>query len=742
MDCKIPLSCILCAVLLSASVLSVMASPADAAVDDIPGIVDDPPYEWMDFAEMFKESSVGIVSMAVNMVDDRDSDTGGDVRIVDTVTVNADDAYRIGDGKTYQFSKTGSIDVKENGRLVFGTNFDVSGDTASILLEKGSSVTFLGKTFRMESSVTVSLKGSFHSAVRVGGSVTPTALQSSFSGNMDLNGSLSIGDTTVEEFHIGIGSSVEASLDPDSAVTDIRDVTEDVFTAENGISIKMTASSIDVKIESSLCDAKWRAIQCSSGLSSPKGSAVATFNDVSIDRFSLKVDFNRTKMKDISLEMYGIYSSDNGDIDVNTFTLKTSSTMELIINCSVSDSIISLQLGERMQLTMKSGRTTVIGGSILADLDLKKDAYVSLLGTELCGEIWVEDPSEFTGVFKVPYRSVTHITVGDVVDIGFAGDENAELEILPDINYQAEIRPDRGYVLKEMPPCEYVNYTIDWGSARPDSLIGTYHVVEEIGEYLLTAGEWSTTANWHEVVAVPLPEPVEGMTFFGWTDYIGVYHDTYVMPYHEVWLEPFWSEDYCTVIIDAGTYRVETDQQVIVLDTDTMADVRSKINDGTVDSLTLVTSNCTLRLYHDAVMGTVGGLSFYLMVNYPDDFRDQGISINDGLFYTVNLSDGTGRIDELNGRYSMTALFDRMNENDNTVRSYIVDADSRLTEISCECSPVEDGMMVTLESNVTPHFAVKSMHVEKTGADMTAVIIALIAVALVGLALAALTWRE
>ena len=696
-----------------------------------------------DPASELRGAVVDLLSAAVNTVDIHDEKIGGKVEIDGIEDVGNGEVYFIGQGKEYHFSDDGVMQVREGGLLRFGTFFTITGESVTVHMDRGSVMEIFGRAYTTTSDTTMILEGSLCSDISATGDLTQGSMNAAFKGTIDLRGTLSVADWNIyghDGAEVDMDISVTAQLEPGSEITDLRDITESVLDDVNGITMEFDIANLTVDFDTSVMEVESRVIRSDFKLSSPMGSEELVLDGMDVYRTLLDVNFHETRMDSMHFLLEGTSTSDS-TIKVSTLEADVKTLQGMLFSCKLDIVNLTMSVGDLISVSMEGGRIN-FWGDVVADLELKGNARVFFLSMKVYGDFYATSDVYMSGFLMVPIRSGTHCRIEDVADISFVEDEKAHLSIFTDMEYRTTIYPDQGYKLLEMTDPRYVSYELEeiYNEGVPSSLFGTFHVELEIGEYELTLDEDVVMVKAFEMVELPTPEPQEGKTFVGWLDGAVTYKDTYVMPGYSVTLTSVWSDDEYEPNIHSKVYSIQTEEKSINIRKDTMDDIRSLINDGKVDVLQIVTSNGTVEMSKEAVLGTEGALTVTFTSCFHYEVPEYEESVSRGKLYVTWITDRNGIIIEPKGPVRITVLYDGMTEGDNHVDAYTMSVIGRLKTLGCSAEINGDAATVTVSFDSMPFVVLKSSFVpEVEKVSMDTLIIAFIPVVLTGIILAAIT---
>ena len=755
MRARVLLPCLLCIfALLSVQIVSFPSDGSDivgmdstTAGDELSDIIIDV-FTYggeRDPASQFRADMVSLLSMAISVKNGYEEKVGGKEEISGAVEVKSGSVYDMDQGKEYCFTDSGSINVRNGGTLRLGTSFNITGGQATVHMDKGSSLVLLGKVVTVSSDTTMVLKGMLTSDITVVGELNEVSMNASYQGSVDLKGTLYIADCSIEGndgADVEMDLTVRIELDPESEIRDLRYISEEMFLSDNGISFEFEINKLKMNVDTSILGITASFLNSKVKMSSPIGSDILYLDGMDAMKMSADMLFHVSSMDAVHFLIQGANTESNGTIYVSDLEIEVKTLKDTLFRCNLSTAGMSLSVGESVSLTVYRGHLNLGDGSAIMDLDIYGNVRAYMMDVYFYGNFHASSDTNLSGFLNLPFSADTHCVIDGIADMTFAEDEKAYLQMFTDMNYQTLLYPAYGYKLLEMTSPEYVSYEIDeyLPSAVPSSLFGKFHSEVEIRDLELTIGDEVLAVKAFETVNLPVPEPIEGMTFVGWSDGFRTYTDTYTMPYHEMTLIGTWSENNYAPKIDSKVYTITVQESVAKIRDDTMDDVRSLMNDGKVDTLKVNTSKGIIELSKGAVLGTEGGIMVNLAISWPYEVPQYESIIWDGILYSIWITDSNGLVTEPEGPIKITAPYDKLKEMDNHVTVYTMSELGRLKKIDSSATFEDDVAMVTVDYDVLPFFVVKSSHVKEVQkVSTTTIVVAFIPVVVVGIVLAAIT---
>lgn len=757
--------CLCLAVFLTGCAVEVESSDADEQDMAEPVLLDSPSdTSNSDSSSIFsyesiKKTIIRIIDAAVELADSHEGKTGETININSQIDVTASSGpYKIWSGNIYKFSSKGSIDVKEGGVLWFGTSFMVEGEPATIHMDKGSSLSVFGVNIEIPADVDIVLDGYLKFDVDLIADVAALNVDTSIKGDVDLEGTLKVNGYTIQgrdgsEFSIDL--QVISTLDSGSAIKNLKDITDLVFSIENGMTFDIKLNDLNVNFGGSLfnIDASGRTVEVA--IESPLGEEGFIVKKINVARLVGEVKFLMGIMDNIVLAISNISTIEEGGrtmFYIQDFKYSIESLAEVRENIKFNYAQISLDFGERAELTIHSGNMDTLMGYMDMDVTVLEGGYFYCGSTKYTGSLNAANRDCVSGDLEVPYRSITHLVIGDEMDIRFAGDEDAYLSIFVDLNLQTHIYPAEGLELLEFHSERYVEYVKDefFSYAVPVSLKGIYHA--ELGEREYTIyfddTEVFKKARATTVVDLPQPEPRLGMKFLGWNDNIFTYRDKYEMPAHDVFMTSIWTGFDDKITMGEDYLKVTSNHDAVEIREDRMGLIRSYFEKGQVSFLRIQTPTILIDIDGASVLKTEGAVSLILTVCYPSAIPEYEKSIEPGMLYIVELLDDNGVFESTTGTYTISVTYHNLLEKDNVVRMYSMDDVGRLTELEGTyeiISGTEEEQSyanVTFTTNSVPFTVIKSSYEPDVGAARTMLLISLLPVLIVGLILAFITRRR
>jgi|GEM_PF-4442536 len=690
---------------------------------------------------------VATIGNIVNHLEERQSKT---VNISSTVYVTSEsDPYRIGYANTYEFSKDGIIHVSSGGELVFGTDFIINGQPATIDLEKGSKVTAMGITVTMPFAMTVVLDGSLSSSLTTTATYYGMSVDGTFVGALDLNGTIDAGPfkfTGTDEKELEFDFEVNAVLDPRSVFQSIKDINKDVFREDNGIDISIKVNKMNVNIASTLVNISGHANDSMVKIASPISTISFDLDYVKVDSAELDVSFFMGVMDVIKLDFESITTTETSEgprYTVGTVNIDISAMSKKILDLKSTNSEMELSIDDKPHLILYSGSFGITGSTVEMDIDVRSGAIFYCQTGCIVGKFTMEDPSGYIGTMQMPIRKTSGMKFGDVVDIKFAADQNAMIK-LTDPSNAITIHPDSGYEIHEMVSDRYIGYEIDpdLGTATAKSSVGEIYVEIEPRDYTVLAGDCEIQAKATDVVELPTPEPRVGMAFVGWNDNYRTYAKYYEMPADDVVLTEIWTNESNSEQISSKTYTISNDRQSIIIDGDTMAGIKAMMSEGEIDTLKIIVGNSTVKLKESNLEMIDGGLTIITTFHDSQDMPEYKKSIGSGMLISVEIWDDDGDVEDIGEAIKVTTIYTNISDTDNCVRSYAIDVHGHMTELKSDYRILQDGASVTFETSGLPYTVMKSSLEPLKGANARLILLSMIPVVLVGIALAIITRKH
>lgn len=709
--------------------------------------------------DTLKKTVVRIIQAAVELADTHEKYSGKTVEIKKEIVVDAStEPYRMEGDNTYKFSDKGVLKVKEGGALILGLGFKVEGNPATIEMEKGSKLVFLGTAIEMFKDTKIVLEGSFKCNLDVTAELLALNVNTKLDGEIDLEGSLKVDAYTFngkEGSEVLLNMEVLASLDIGSSIKNIKDISETVFGDENGMTFNMKLNDLNVDLGGTLVSVNVSGRNSEVQVESPLGEEGFKLTKLNVMHFASDVNFLMSIMDTIHLKVSSATSEEREEqmvYSVSTFEYKAKSLAETKTDITLTFASFGLDIAERTTLTMYSGDLHSEMGTLDMDLTVLEGCYVYMGSTKYIGELIVVDPDNLSGFLEVPYRAVTHLLLGDQMDIRFAGDENAHLDIMPDLFMDTRIYPNEGYKLLEMVSDRYVEYVLDdvFSYAVPVALKGLFHA--ELGDKdyeLYLDYELYTQVPATTIVELPTPDPPAGSVFVGWNDGAFTYTSEYEMPAHDVFLDPIWSGVYYDVSTGDDRCKITSRFDAVMINEETMEWIKEYIQRGAASGVLVQSTSFIIDIDAPTILKTEGAMSIVLNECYADMLPQYTSSVEPGLLYVVEISDENGRIETDDCKVTISLKFDYLRDNDNVVKMYSMDDLGRLTELKgtyeiLEGSEEGEGRYanVTFTTESLPYCVVKSSLVQDVGPSKRMMLISLLPIVIVGLSLAIITRRR
>ncbi len=697
-----------------------------------------------------KAAVAGFVAKVGDVANHQEEQRGGTVSIGSTVYVTSESGpYRIGYASTYEFSQNGKIYVSSGGELVFGTDFVITGQPATVDLEKGAKVTVLGMTVTMPFALTVVLDGSLSSSLTTTATYYGMSVDGTFVGFLDLEGTITAGPFTftgVQGKDLEFDFEARAVLDPGSAFQSIRDINKDVFREDNGIEIAIKINNVNIRVDSTLlnvnCHADSSSIRISSALSSP----TFDLDYVEVNTIDVQISFLMGVMDAVKLQFESISTTETSEgpryhaeeIDVNISTMS-----KTILDMDSFNSEIGMTIDDKPHVVLYKGSLSIVGCTVEMDLEIKDGAIYYTMAGSIVGKLMVENPGNLLGTIEMPIRKDSGLKIGDKVDIRFAADQHAYIELF-DVDSNITIYPDNGYEIHEMVSERYIEYEIDpsFGTATAKSTFGEIYVEIETRSYTIWAGDYEIVANATSIVTLPEPAPQEGLVFVGWNDNYRTYAMYYEMPAKDVNLTDIWTGASNSEQITSGIYTISNDRQSIIISGSTMAKIKNMMSEGTVDILNIVLQDGNIKLKENNIQMIDGGMTVIILPHEGQDVPEYEKSIGEGLLYSVEIWDDNGVVDDIGEPISITVQYSKLSETDNCVRAYSIDKHGHLTELESRYHIQERVADIDFETNGLPYTVVKSSLETLKGANAKLILFSMIPVVLVGIGLALITRKH
>lgn len=710
--------------------------------------------------EALKSFVSGIVASAIDLVENEEDEDGETIRIDSTIEVTEETGpYNIGKANDYVFTGNGSIAVKEGGTLRFGNDFTIEGDPAVIKLCKGSYVKIFGCSITIPVDINLELRGTMSLSMDLISQLHPLTLDAQLKGGFHFDGTIKAGPISINpdrDVALEFDIALKVILNPDSRIDDVRDIPEHIFEEDNGVVVILNVNNLKAGFDTTLCDIDVDVAGVQVQISSPISFCSLDVDDLDIDRIMAKADFKYSVMDTIDLEVEKVHA-DRSYVpvryNVSKAEFRVESISQTVFKSSIWMGLLSFELGDRFHVSMFSGYMS-LAGDVDMDLDVEDSAECDFSSTFFNGRLRIEKEDAFNGTLNMRYRTNNSLIIGDDVNIVFAGDEHAYINIMSVIGYIVHIQPDEGYKLLEMTSERYVGYTIDEyaGYATPESLVGIYHV--ELGEriYHLYLEEEVREVRPTEIVTLPIPEPREGYTYMGWTDWGSLYTETFEMPAYDAFLKIVWSDDGYQTKIESGIYTITTENDSILLKEDVVKKVKAMMDDGSVHTLRIILSSARIDMHR----GTVSVFSGDVMVNVTQTFGSQFPQymrmIGDRSVTYLQVFNNGDLLDEFEEEISLTATYEVLIYKNNAAKAYYINELSRLEEMECdyEFYTYYDEEMesdkrvaeVTMKTSHPPFCIVETLHEKEHGSLKPVLIYSMIPVILTGLILAFITRRR
>ena len=700
----------------------------------------------------------GLVSWMMDVFENKDGDIGETIFITDRVEVSGG-TYIIGNNNTYSFSDGGTIVVKSDGTLRLGDSFTISGDNASIRLEKGSTLIVFGAKIKMPMDLTLGVKGTLAQHFEVTGGIDSFSLNMNVKGSFDLDGTLSVGIWSVK---CAAGSELEADidfgigLDASSAIGDIRDIIGHIFDPDIGVKITVKINRLWSSFSSLLLSSKVDVDSASVTLSSPLNTSSLVIEDVNVKKIVIDITNYLSSVHKIAANINNIYTTDEDGSKrfmITSFVLDIESLAETVFSVKLTSAILAVEFGDRVSFTVFSGMFSLGDCSIEADLDIRDGVDVFMQGPRITGIVTLPDNGMLIGTVDMPFRTYCHLTVGDKVDVSFAADEEAYITFFL-MGDGMDIYPEKGYALQEFKSDRYVEYELGerGRSAVPKSLKGTYYAELGTMEYYLYVDEDVIKAHATEIVNLPVPEPVPGKKFFGWTDNMGLYTEQYEMPARDILLEQIWTDETYDATIDSGTYIIRTDCRAVLIQEAMMDDIKRLIESGKVDAVRMIMERAEVQLQKADILTVRGELAVTVFDAFADMMPERAKVIGNGEIFYIYLSDAEGPIKQTTGNVDLRVTLSGFNPAHNRIETYHMDDLGRLTELDCDYrffsyqhdpeEPEHREADLTIHADSLPICIAYTSYFIETGVPLKTLLISLIPVILVGIVLMLITRRD
>ena len=694
----------------------------------------------------------------LDVFENKEDYVGDTIEITKRIEVSGG-TYVIGKNNTYRFSGDGCITVNEGGTLRMGDSYKIAGDNARIELKKGSHFILFGIDYKAPIDLTLSVKGTLIQFFEISGDVAGPTLNMNVKGTIDLDGTLGIGRLSIEG---SSGSELEADIDlgiivdASSAIVDVKNIVNHIFDLDVGSEINIGVNKLRSSISTLLLSYNVNVESASISLSSPMESSTLILEDVNIKNIVADMTNYLGTVNKALVDIHNVNMEDDEGIKkikVNQFLVSIESLAETIFDVESSEAYFSIDFGDRVYVTMYSGKMISSEGSFEADLDIREGSDISIYSTDISGNVMIQEGVKTSGVVEMPFRTSHHITVGDRVDASFATDEDAYLSCFLDMDMMT-IYPGQGYTLLEFESERYVEYEVEMGgiSAIPKSKKGTFYAELGTREYILMAGEEVFMLHATDVVKLPVPEPVPGMIFYGWCDGLASYTDTYEMPAHDVFMNELWTSDTYETEIVSGTFIVRSEDPAMIIQEPLMKEIKTRIGSGEVNTLRMIMDKKEITLQKEDVLATTGRLCLTAYRIFPDLMPERQKVIGNGHLYGIELKDSKGPIEEVSGKIALKVTLTDLNPLDNKVRAYYMDELGRLIEQDCDYSyyTYKDESMdqeetradITIYSDSLPYYIAYSKYIPVTGISLQTLLISLIPVIVVGIILAFITRRD
>ena len=664
----------------------------------------------IDFLRGYDESEAkartsDMISGILTIIEREEAESKKDVKIDGSEHVRDGDSYTLGYGNTYSFAKGGSIDVQEGGTLILGNNFVITGSPAVFNLGKGSSVNIMGSDVVIPFDLVLKIDGSLAYRFTCTSDISATTANLSVNGYSDLDGSISFGQLKIDsssgkEFSMKMTACI--ALDPSSAITNVMDIPTHEFEAGNGVDLQLDIEELNVDIGPHPLYARINMTSVNLTCGSPLGSTSFNISRLEAEMMNVKIGSEAGLMDILELTAEGIETIDTTDgIRISVVSAERE-VKDKKINEGMHDTLgyvrasndaeLIMRFGERLNLTLCVGNFETIQGRIDADVEIKAEASVSWLFTKQNGDLTVRDGASFSAFLDVPFRRDSHIVIAEPsYDIRFAEDQEAYLELViqEGLPNNVEIIPDESYGLSPYESGEYVHYTVDdTEHGIPVSSIESQSVTfyaalgdREYKIYLDNGEMLKGTAG--TIVDLPVPDPVEGMDFIGWTDSIGIYRDQYTIPALNFEMAGLWSAKTNAPAVDSGKCTISSNSNAITIGEAEIESLKTKAENGEFETLVLSANGFGAEMDKDVLLSVSGGLrfipSYVTKVLKPEWAKYEGAS----MMINILLEDDEGALERIGGRITVYATYDALDGQYDRFRTYSVDDDGELSGLDC-----------------------------------------------------------
>jgi len=704
--------------------------------------------ETIDFVS---ESEVETILMKVSsaafaFADYPEDDENKVVDIDGPISIGTGETFSINNGNSYRFSSDGSITIGPGGTLDLGSRFSIKGEPATIILQEGSILSLRGYQIPVEHYASCTIDGEMASNIQVTSKESQTSIEETIEGTITLDGYILLGSTRVDVDGdlLDMKAILTISLNPSSEIQNIREITEEVFSASNGALFFFDYRNVNLNMRSDVMDVSASLDNARLQLSSKLGSEGLELSYVDIRQVDIGINFNTSKMDRIILNMSNLIT-DNSDKDtlliINNLKFQIVQLTSTLCDVTISSASISTDIGERIGIVFHRGNLHSYSGSFDMNLDFTEGSNPVFIDTRLSGTLRIDDNVTRSGNVQMGFKSDSHIIIGNDVNIGFAGDEPAHID-LGIVSLKAKIVSEQGYELTESKSSVYVGYTLrDKYTATPDSLNGVYHVEVVEGTYLLTLDDLVIEAKLGEVIELPIPEPKIGMTFIGWAIYSEVYKDEYCMPGADIKGRSVWSLDAYKEFLDGKRYIIISPTSAVSIKQSTMDTLKAYIEDDKVDSLDIMTVNGTISLTEECLKELDSPFTVCFMKLKKEDCPSRATVIKNGVLLTVHLWCNDIEVRHFSEEFVINYRYTDLGDGDNYVSASSMDIFGRLSSLETDFDIDGDHADVSFKAGVLPYFVLKSYEKKTYYSAKELIWISVLLIAFVGLALLLITKR-